>query len=126
MKKLLSFVFVAFMFVACGDSPESIAKKYMTAVMEADMKQAVKYLYFGTDEKKQRVAKEMSENIGSFKKYIAERGGVKSIDITLIEMNKVETKAKVKSTTIYNNGETQSEDLEFIKIDGTWYIDQEY
>ena len=49
MRKLLGLVIIAFMFVACGNSPEEVVTKYTIASVELDRIQMAKYTYMSEE-----------------------------------------------------------------------------
>ena len=120
MRKLLGLAAIAFMFVACSNSPEDVVKKCISATWKGDAKQVVKYLHFKSEAKKQKFIKSlMDEDYG--KEYADKNGGVKSIKTSLI--NEIENVAKVEALTVFKNGEFNYHIRDLVKIDGTWYLE---
>lgn len=125
MKKLLSFVAVAFMFVACGsETPEEVAKNCMKLEREGEIEQALKCIYFKSEEEKQEKIKEAIkyEYGAKAKKEVAEKGGIQSIEASRLEQ--IENLAKVKVVVTYKNGDVKDEKLNLIKIKDKWYINK--
>lgn len=123
MKKLLSFIAVAFMFVACGsETPEEVAKNFAKLALEGENEQALKCVYFKSEDEKQEKIKEAIkyEYSAKAKKEVAEKGGIQSIEASRLEQ--IENLAKVKVVVTYKNGDVKDEKLNLIKIKDKWYI----
>lgn len=117
MKKILSFVVFAFMFVACGsDTPDVVAKKCMNAMFEGDMKQLVKCFYFESEDKKEESVKKMIDDISYIKSMKAR---IKSLETSILEETKNTAEVQV---TIIRNDRVDKNELQLIKIDDTWYM----
>lgn len=126
MKKLLSCVAVAFMLVACGsDTPDVVAKNFTKAMNEGEIEKAFKYVYFKSEDEKQKNLKGLMENIDEIKQSIkeanAKTGGIKSIEASIL--NQIDNLAKVKITATSKNGEVNSREQSLIKVNDTWYIE---
>lgn len=123
MKKLLSFVAVAFMFVACGsETPEEVAKNFAKLALEGENEQALKCIYFKSEDEKQEMIKNAIEyeHGTRAKKEVAEKGGIQSIEASRLEQ--IENLAKVKVVVTYKNGDVTDNKLNLIKIKDKWYI----
>ncbi|MBZ7986386.1 DUF4878 domain-containing protein [Campylobacter sp. Cr9] len=123
MKKLLSFIAVAFMFVACGsETPEEVAKNFAKLALEGENEQALKCVYFKSEDEKQEKIKEAIkyEYGAKAKKEVAEKGGIQSIEASRLEQ--IENLAKVKVVVTYKNGDVKDNKLNLIKIKDKWYI----
>lgn len=123
MKKLLSFIAVAFMFAACGsETPEEVAKNFAKLALKGENEQALKCVYFKSEDEKQEKIKEAIkyEYGAKAKKEVAEKGGIQSIEASRLEQ--IENLAKVKVVVTYKNGDVKDEKLNLIKIKDKWYI----
>ena len=123
MKKLLSFVAVATMFVACGsyipkvnDAPEVVAKKCLNTYVKGEIEQFAKCFQFESEDEKQELIKEMAGKSNNIKKM----GGIKSIEVSMLEQ--IDNLAEVKVVTTLKNGESFVNKLGLMKIKNIWYF----
>ena len=123
MKKLLSFVAVAFMFVACGsytpkagDAPDVVAKNCLDGFVKGEIEQVAKCFQFESENEKQEFIKELTFKANVFEKD----GGIKSIETNLLFV--LENSAKVKTVATFKNGKSFSQNLDLIKVNNTWYF----
>ena len=124
MKKLvlsLTVIMAALMFMGCSknNSPEAVVETALKAVQSKDAEAfADCYFYEGTDsEKKAKRAKIVAELLED----IDDEVPFKSYEILKTEM-KGDDKATVTIKLVGEDGETDEEHHEVIKIDGKWYI----
>ena len=121
MKKLLGFIMLAFMFVACGsDTPDVVVKKCMQAYIKEDVKQVAKCAYYKTEDEKQRYLKDIIYSIKRDKEFINTKSGVKLIETSIVNEN--ENVAQVKVVVMYNNGDKDNGLIDLVKINGSWYV----
>lgn len=122
MKKLLSFVAVAFMFVACGsdapkagEAPDVVAKNCLNTYAKGEKKEFANCFHLSENEK-QEIIKELTEKANRYE----EVGGIKSVETNLLFV--LENSAKVKAVITFKNGESFSQNLDLIKVNNTWYF----
>ena len=122
MKKLLSFLAVAFMSVAYGnDTPDVVMKNGFNATLKADIEQAIKYFYFKSEEAKQKHIQSLIDKLADEAKGMqTENGGIKSIKTSTI--SETDNVAEVKVVVTHKNGEVESFTKELKKIGNNWYI----
>lgn len=129
MKKLLSFVFIAFMFVACGsDTPDVVFKKYLSAYFQGEAKEAAKYVYFKSEDEKNAWIKDLNQYAGMIKTGIARAGGIKSIETFVLKEsdNKAEVNCVVTFVSISKGIMPNECKTNLTKINGTWYLDEPF
>lgn len=125
MKKLLSFVAVAFMSVACGsDTPDVVAKNCHKAYFEGDLNKYTQCFYFKSEDVKQKHIEDLISNINRSRKMVAGVGGIKSIEASILrefkDDNGIQT-AEIQAIITANNGEIHKLTNELKKVGNNWY-----
>lgn len=131
----LAVVFAVFVTLfGCKDSsPEGVAKSYVTAIYNADVKEALSYVSF--DAKSAEESAELYKMVeGKFEKALpAEKqkiekrfGGVKSIDVKSIDLNEDNDAAMVVVEVTFkesNQGiDSKKEKVRVKKINDEWKV----
>ena len=115
------------MFLAgCGDSPETVAKKWHAAISEGNQAEADKYV---TGSDSERLNKRMIKRISEFEKDAKDNGGLgdharKELDgWKNLKFEKAKSSGDSATVAASSNGETFN--LAFRKVDGKWKLDLE-
>ncbi|WP_267523780.1 DUF4878 domain-containing protein [Campylobacter sp. MG1] len=123
MKKLLSFVAVATMFVACGsdapkagEAPEVVAKKCLDEFAKGEVKKFANCFRFESEDEKKKFIEFTGEKAKSNEKM----GGIKSLETKLSVL--FEDTATVKVLATFKNGKSFDDNVDLIKVNNTWYI----
>lgn len=123
MKKLFSFVAVATMFVACGsdapkagEAPEVVAKKCFDEFTKGEVKKFANCFRFESEDEKKKFIEDLDIKVKSFERM----GGIKSLETKLLGL--FEDRARVKVLGTFKNGESIDDNVDFIKVNNTWYI----
>lgn len=117
MKRLLLIITVALLScAACSNdkSPEAVAKKAMTALMEGDYK-AYAATFDLTEKEQQQLASLLEDKVSA---SLEEKGGFKSYEI--VETTIEEDEATVEIKAVFGNGEEELSDFHFRQVDGEW------
>ncbi len=132
MKKLFSlFIVIAAMFAvtSCGggNSPKSVADKAMSALLDKDYDEFVKYINIKTKEGEDPEAARKTLS-GLFQdkaeKEYAKKGGFKSYEILSETIDPSGDKALVKVKMEFGNGDVDEEDYPMVKdAKGEWKLD---
>lgn len=127
MKKILSILslaLVALAFVSCSkNSPEGVVEQYFSYMKNGDYEKVIDICYFKrdlSDKDKEQLVSLIRDKQG---KVNDEKGGLKSLEITNVEMSEDGNSAKVSYTQTYGNGETKDSDGDVVLVDGKWMLD---
>ncbi|WP_267523778.1 DUF4878 domain-containing protein [Campylobacter sp. MG1] len=125
MKKLLSFVAVAVMFVACGsdapkagEAPEVVAKKCFDELAKGEVKKFANCFRFESEDEKKNFIEFMERKVRS--NQIPD--GTKSLETKLLGL--FEDRARVKLLATFKSGDSLDKNVDLIKINDTWYIER--
>lgn len=123
MKKLLSFVAVATMFVACGsdapkagEAPEVVAKKCFDELAKGEVKKFANCFRFESEDEKKKFIEYMETKVRT--NQIPD--GTKSLETKLLGL--FEDRARVKLLGTFKNGDSLDENVDLIKVNNTWYF----
>lgn len=130
VKMFFAVMLFAMVAVACGDakdSPEDVAKEFMTVFEKGDSKRLMDIIYLD-DEDNTPEAKEMIEGklgmmVEMAQGEIKAQGGIKEIKIDRVEYNSDKTTASVYISVTYKDGEESGPDeLNTIKTKDGWKV----
>ncbi len=128
MKRIIlgiTVILVAVLAVSCThSSPKNVAKAYIKALKSQDAKKLADcYYYEGSDEQKDQQKQLVIALADKVFKGIEAKQGIDSFKIDSVE-EKGDDKAIVHATITYGNGETETDNIETIKKNGKWYVDE--
>ena len=132
MKKLISLTMIigimAFM-ASCGsgtNSPSAAAKKIVELIQDGDYGDIVDHMYIEAKEgedveaQKEMLAAILDEKVG---KSIEEKGGLKDFEILEENISEDGESATVRIKYYYEDGTEDSENMEFVNVDGDWMLE---
>jgi ABC-type glycerol-3-phosphate transport system substrate-binding protein len=125
IKILLLAVVASLVFAGCGNNsktPSDIALKVMDAAKDLDFKTIKQYLTNNPVESLEEFEKSIKENTEETND-IKER--MKGAKWKIVSENIAEdgNSATVKMEIIFVNGETKSHEVDLVKVDGEWKVD---
>jgi hypothetical protein len=119
---VLFTLFLVTLLSACGSSPESVVEDYFDALANNRIDKAVSYYSLkglGVDDL--TMAKDKLQwAVGKQYSHITQNGGIKSIKTTTTE--ETAEHATVKVEIVFDNGESNTIDLQLRKEGSTWKI----
>ena len=132
MKKLICLTMIigiaAFM-VSCGsgtNSPSAKAGKIVELIQDGDYGDIVDHMYVEESEggdveaEKEMLAAILDEKVG---KSIEEKGGLKDYEIVEENISEDGESATVRIKYFYEDGTEDAENMEFVNVDGEWYLE---
>lgn len=121
-KTLCAGLIMAVTVVACGggSTPEETAKNYIEAVVASDLEAVVATVNIPDESKREDIKGKLGMLIASFQDKIQKNEGFDKYEIKDVVIKDNEATLTVIST--FKNGETNSDDLRLIKVDGKWLI----
>lgn len=127
MKKILfilSLAFAVMAFVSCSsdNSPEGVMKEFMSCIKKEKYDKALDLIYFknGISEEEKKAYAEL---LGKYGKQLKEKGGLKGIEVTNVEMSEDGESANVSYFIKYGNGTEEEKKEKVVKADGKWMIE---
>lgn len=117
---------IAVFMVACssGSAPDKVAENYVSAMINADIDAFIATIYL-TDKEQQEfemVKGKMSEMLNAASAAAQLQGGVKSVKAVSTEYSSNKKEAVVEVELTFNNGNSDSEDVNMIKTDEGWKV----
>ena len=115
-RKLSLLAILAVVAVACGGGgPEATVKTFFSLMEEGKVSEASE-LVMAPDEMKAFMSMAMAEGT----KELERKGGIKKMKF--LEKNVTGETAELKVEMTYGNGETDTQDISLVKVDGDWKL----
>jgi hypothetical protein len=130
MKKIASatmILAIIALMVSCsggGKSPADVSKAFVTSIEKGNVDEAIKMLDGGDKASEEDMTK-LKAFLGEGSKQIAEKGGIKNIEVVSEEISEDGKKADVKLKITYGNGETDDSSSNLILTDAGWKMTME-
>ena len=125
-KALAAFALTLFIAACSGNTPEKTAEQFSRNAYNGDGDAVVAMLYIPADAKpgeKEMVEGKMRSSAAEVKAKAEARGGVKNITAEPAEIDQQDpNRARVKLAIEFGNGESTSDRVRLIKIDGNWKV----
>ena len=122
---LVALMALVSMMVSCsgggGSSPSAVAKNFVQKIEKGDVDAAVKMLD-GADEATAEEMEKMKAFLAEGTKQMAEKGGIKSIEVIDETINEEGNEAKVKTKIVYGDGTTDESSSNLVKKDKGWKV----
>lgn len=102
---------------ACASEPEQAARDFTQAVSNGDSARALEHI---DPEIRQQTGEKLSFLLEASAREADARGGLKSIDSETV--SEQGDQARVRMTTVYHNGSTETKIVRLRRADGRWYM----
>lgn len=130
IKLLLISISCAFLFTACAttgtkDSPEAVAKEFVTAMTNADTDRFLELMDTSDIEAAEldQMRPKLETIFQMMKQELDEKGGIKSIDVVSSEIAEDGNTAQVTLKMTMGNGESEDmPPMPLKKVDGKWKV----
>ncbi|WP_071145809.1 DUF4878 domain-containing protein [Bacteroides ihuae] len=121
------FAMTMFLATACSsDSPGAAAKKYAGYIQSGEYDKFANAIVLDEKAKPEDVKKSKEMIVALLKekgsKSIEEKGGIKTIEILSETISSDKKSAQVVLKQTYGNGDTEDNNFDLVKQDGTWKI----
>ena len=123
--KLLAVAMMALAMVACtpSNSPKGVMNNYMSLTQKGDYEKALDLFYFRnalSDEDKAQLAALLKDKAT---KDNEKKGGIKSSEVTAVELAEDGLSAQVSYVIRYGDGSEKADVQKVVKVDGKWLLD---
>lgn len=119
---LIALFGIALVSCSSTDSPESAAKKYMQLRVDGNFEELVNYIAYdeGTSQEELEKGRAMVLALLQAASSMGEQEKIKSFEVGETEISEDGKTATVKISYVYENGNTEDDELKLQKVEGKW------